>query len=124
MRSSRSYRTSQPSVSIPRGKIDLFVRGTDQSPDDEHVLRRIYIPIRPTFHEAHGQSRERDGLYVALAEGLERTGRTAASDSVIAVTEQVARATRLSDLFGGVPAAQTPIPSIGDSSPSVPIIRP
>ena len=68
-------------------------------------------------------------LYVAtgvvLAEGLQRTGRTAAADSVLAVTEQVARATRLSDLFGGAPAIeQTPIPTAGDSASRIPIIRP
>jgi hypothetical protein len=67
-------------------------------------------------------------LYVAtgvvLAEGLDRTGRRAASDSVIQRTEQVARATRLTDLFGGAPSAETPIPSIGDSAPKVPIIKP
>jgi hypothetical protein len=67
-------------------------------------------------------------LYVAtgivLSEGLERTGRTAAADSVIARTEQVARATRLSDLFGAAQPAQIPIPSAGDSGARVPIIRP
>ena len=66
-------------------------------------------------------------LYVAtgvvLSEGLERTGRKAAADSVIKLTERVAMATRLSDLFGGVPA-ETPIPGIGDSGPKVPVIRP
>jgi hypothetical protein len=66
-------------------------------------------------------------LYVAtgvvLAEGLERTGRRAAADSVLAVTEQVARATRLSDLFAGAPTPElSPRPS--DSPAQVPIIRP
>ena len=67
-------------------------------------------------------------LYVAtgivLSEGLDRTGRSAAADSVIARTEQVARATRLSDLFAGTQPVETSIPAIGDSGSKIPIIRP
>src|SRR5688500_19743565 len=67
-------------------------------------------------------------LYVAtgivLSEGLERTGRTAAADSVIGRTEQVARATRLSDLFGGAQPAEPRNPDLGCRGPRTPLIRP
>jgi hypothetical protein len=68
-------------------------------------------------------------LYVAtgivLSEGLARTGREAAADSVLDITEQLAAATRLSELLGPRRDTQIPIlPSAGDSRPQIPIIRP
>jgi hypothetical protein len=57
---------------------------------------------------------------VVLAEGLTRTGREAQADSVMDVTEEIARATRLDNIFGPRPEPPPAIPT-GDSRRPIPV---
>ena len=57
---------------------------------------------------------------VVLAEGLTRTGRETQADSVMDVTEEIARATRLDNIFGPRPEPPPAIPS-GDTSRPIPV---
>ena len=58
---------------------------------------------------------------LVLSESLNRTGRPAAADSVLDVAEQVARATRLEDIFGPRRPPPPQIPLSGDSISPFPV---
>jgi hypothetical protein len=57
---------------------------------------------------------------IVTAEALARTGKQAASDSILEVARQVGIATRFGDIVGGPRLEAPPIPS-GDSAPRVPV---
>jgi hypothetical protein len=57
---------------------------------------------------------------IVTAEALARVGKQAASDSVLATSRDLGKATRFGDIFGEALPPPPPIPS-GDSAPRVPV---